>query len=151
MGLQGREIVALKIFVHVFGCRSSLCEGEYIAGELKSNGAEITEKIEPGINAAVIVSCSVTNEADRKCRQLVRRLRKVLGPEGVLAVCGCWSQNLDEVSARELGINILAGSKGKSLLPERLLKMINGNTGFEDLRLSDMYLEYWKVLLLLVK
>ena len=142
MGLQGDKSVGIKIFIHVFGCRSSLCEGEFIAGALQSYGAEITEDLNNEIKAAIIVTCSVTHEADRKCRQLVRRARKVLGPEGVLVVCGCWSQNLDEVSARELGINILAGSKGKNLLPDKLISMLNSDDkpGFEDMRTQNIFM-----------
>ena len=126
-----------EIFVHVFGCRSSLCEGEYIAGALSSLGATITETLSSNLSAAVIVTCSVTSEADRKCRQLVRRARRVLGPSGVLAVCGCWSQALGETSARELGIDILAGSKGKSSLPALVMKMLNDGRTFLDARRPD--------------
>ena len=131
--------MGLKVFVHVFGCRSSLCEGEFIAGALKSYGAEIVENLSQEINAAVIVTCSVTNEADRKCKQLVRRVRRILGEKGVLAVCGCWSQNLNQDSARELGINILAGSKGKNLVPGKLLDMLKTGAGFEDLRTQNIF------------
>ncbi|MBQ7733211.1 MAG: MiaB/RimO family radical SAM methylthiotransferase [Synergistaceae bacterium] len=137
--MPGRQSMGL-VFVHVFGCRSSLCEGEYIAGSLKSKGALITEDINGSYNAAVIVTCSVTQEADRKCRQLVRRVRKTLGPEGVLAVCGCWSQGLDSDSARELGINILAGSRGKNILPEVIESAImSHDTGFQDLRTHNLF------------
>ena len=132
-----------KIFIHVFGCRSSLCEGEFIAGSLKSYGAEILEDLtseNEKIDAAVIVSCSVTQEADKKCRQLVRRVRKFLGNDGILAVCGCWSQALNENIAREMGINILAGTKGKNLLPETLKqKIIDNDKSFQDLRTQNIF------------
>ncbi|MBQ7593213.1 MAG: MiaB/RimO family radical SAM methylthiotransferase [Synergistaceae bacterium] len=132
--------MGLKIFIHVFGCRSSLCEGEFIAGTLKSYGAEITEELRGEIDGVVIVTCSVTQEADKKCRQLVRRVKKFLGDDGVLAVCGCWSQALDENTAREMGINILAGSKGKNLLPEILReKIIDGDKNFQDLRTQNIF------------
>ncbi|MBQ9904981.1 MAG: MiaB/RimO family radical SAM methylthiotransferase [Synergistaceae bacterium] len=131
------------IYVHVFGCRSSLCEGEYIAGELLSLGHEVTEELSPEINAAVIVTCSVTSEADRKCRQLVRRVRKILGNNGVLAVCGCWSQGLDSQSAKAEGVDILAGSRGKSLVPSSVDKMMKEGRNFIDIRSS---LSQWEEL-----
>ena len=140
MGLPGCKVMGLKIFVHVFGCRSSLCEAEFIAGALKSYGAEILEELESDIDAAVIVTCSVTQEADRKCRQLVRRARKILGDEKILAVCGCWSQSLDENLAREMRINILAGSKGKNLLPEILMqKILKDDKTFCDIRTQNIF------------
>ena len=137
MGMPRREIMGLT-YVHVFGCRTSLCEGEYIAGELLSSGHEITEDLAPGISSAVIVTCSVTSEADRKCRSLVRRVRKILGDEGVLAVCGCWSQGLDENTARDMGIDILAGSRGKSLVPSALCEMLEHGREFRDIRTQDV-------------
>lgn len=127
------------VYVHVFGCRSSLCEGEYIAGALHSMGAEITEKLTDDIQAAVIITCSVTQEADRKCRQLVRRVRKVLGNDGVLAVCGCWSQGLDAEAARDMGIDILAGSRGKNILPDSVMEMLGLGRAFKDIRTQDIF------------
>ena len=146
MGLPCRKILGLeqnfsmKVFIHVFGCRSSLCEGEYIAGALKSHGLEITEDINEKFDAAVIVTCSVTQEADRKCRQAVRRVRRLIGSQGVLAVCGCWSQNLDENLAREMSIDILAGSKGKNILPEIFIEMLEHGRSFKDLRTQDIFM-----------
>ena len=137
--MQGGKGLGLNIFVHVFGCRSSLCEGEYIAGALASIGASITETLTDSLNAAVIVTCSVTQEAERKCRQLVRRVRRSLGSDGVLAVCGCWSQGLDSESARGLGIDILAGSRGKSLVPEAVMRMLKTGRSFIDLRTQDIF------------
>ena len=129
MGLNGK-----KIYVHVFGCRTSLCEGEYIAGSLMAKGAEIAETPDEKINAAVIITCSVTQEADTKCRKLIRRTRRILGHEGILAVCGCWSQSVSESTARELGIDILAGNRGKNMLPEVIENMIHDGRNFCDLR-----------------
>ena len=131
--------MGLKIFVHVFGCRSSLCEGEYIAGALAAKGAQITEDLSGRIDGAVIVTCSVTQEADRKCRQLVRRVRRVLGDSGVLAVCGCWSQSLDSLAAREMGIDILSGTRGKDSLPASLLETLETGRSFIDLRTQDIF------------
>lgn len=135
-----------KIFVHVFGCRTSLCEGEYIAGALKSRGFEITENINDDYSAAVIVTCSVTQEADRKCRQSVRRVRKIMGDDGVLAVCGCWGQSLDADEAENLGINILAGSKGKNLIPDAVIKMLENKKIFQDLRRNIFEASGWEEL-----
>ena len=129
MGLKGK-----RIYVHVFGCRTSLCEGEYIAGSLMARGAEILESLSESINAAVIITCSVTRESESKCRKLIRRVRRILGHEGILAVCGCWSQSLNENLARELGIDILAGNRGKNILPELTEKMIHDGRKFIDIR-----------------
>ena len=132
------------IYVHVFGCRTSLCEGEYIAGELRSLGHEITEELDGELSAAVIVTCSVTREADRKCRSLARRVRKILGDKGILAVCGCWSEKLDAQSAKEIGIDILCGSKGKSSLPSVLNDMLIHGRNFADIRTVNSDCSDWE-------
>ena len=137
MGVQGSKSMGLKgkrIYVHVFGCRTSLCEGEYIAGSLMARGAEILESLSESINAAVIITCSVTRESESKCRKLIRRVRRILGHEGILAVCGCWTQSVNENLARELGIDILAGNRGKDILPELTEKMIHDGRKFIDIR-----------------
>lgn len=126
-------------YIHVLGCRTSLCEEEYIAGELLSSGHEITQDLTQGISSAVIVTCSVTSEADRKCRQLVRRTRKILGNNGVLAVCGCWSQGLDADVARDMGIDILAGSRGKSIVPSTVNEMLRHGREFRDIRTLNVF------------
>ncbi len=144
--MQGNKSMGLA-YIHVFGCRSSLCEGEYIAGALQSMGAEITEELTDTIQAAVIVTCSVTQEADRKCRQLVRRVRKTLGSSGILAVCGCWSQGIDAGIARDMGIDILAGSRGKNLVPDAVIEMLRLGRSFKDIRTQDIFMpQEWEEL-----
>ena len=51
-----------------------------------------------------------------------------------MAVCGCWSQALDENTARELGIDILAGSRGKNTLPDLVMNMLKEGRSFIDAR-----------------
>ncbi|MBQ3401793.1 MAG: MiaB/RimO family radical SAM methylthiotransferase [Synergistaceae bacterium] len=137
--MQGDKGMGL-VCVHVFGCRSSLCEGEYIAGRLKELGHDITEDLKDGITAAIIVTCSVTSEADRKCRQMVRRARKILGDDGVLAVSGCWGQSLDSGMAQSLGIDILGGTRGVSaLIPSAVSEMLGHGREFRDIRRLDVH------------
>ncbi|MDR1730485.1 MAG: MiaB/RimO family radical SAM methylthiotransferase [Synergistaceae bacterium] len=112
-------LLGLGVWVYVLGCRSNLYEGEALAGELERRGAVIFDKPE-GCRAAVIVSCAVTATADKKCRQAVRRARRTVGEEGVVAVCGCWAQGISLNEARDLGIDILVGNRLKNALPDSL-------------------------------
>ncbi|MDR2528248.1 MAG: MiaB/RimO family radical SAM methylthiotransferase [Synergistaceae bacterium] len=126
-GLQG-----LRIWMCVLGCRSNLYDGEALSGELTARGAFLAGGPE-GCQAAVVVSCSVTAAADKKCRQAVRRARRAVGPNGVVAACGCWAQGLDAGDARALGIDVLAGSRRKSALPDALEAALESG-GFFDVR-----------------
>ena len=122
-----------NILVKVLGCRSSLCEGEFIAGKLALMGANITDDFNAeNLSAAVIVTCSVTSEADKKCRQIIRRARRILGDDGVLAVCGCWAER---ENFGDFGIDIIAGSRGKIFIPNEIAGMLStGKREFRDLR-----------------
>lgn len=132
-GLRG-----LSVWLHVLGCRSNLCEGDFLAGDLEARGARVTREPE-GCSAAVIVSCSVTAEADRKCRQAVRRARRTVGETGIVAVCGCWAQGAEAVEARGLGVDVLVGNRRKGELAEAVEAMARNGRSFRDLR-SDLTL-----------
>jgi threonylcarbamoyladenosine tRNA methylthiotransferase MtaB len=113
----GTGLYGVKVWICVLGCRANIYDGEAIAGDLAARGAVISQDLK-GCRAAVIVSCSVTAVADKKCRQAVRRARRELGENGIVAVCGCWAQGLGAEEAKNLGVDILAGNRRKSDLAE---------------------------------
>lgn len=134
--IHGGKLSGLKVWVHVLGCRSNLYESEAIASELEARGAVLRDHAE-GCDAAVIVSCSVTAVADKKCRQATRRARRAVGDDGLVAVCGCWAQRLSSEDARELGVDILVGNRMKHLLVDTLESMAaTSERNFTDLRLD---------------
>lgn len=133
LGVSTPGLKGFPVWVHALGCRTSLCEGEFLAGELEARGASLVRDLE-GARAAVVATCSVTGEADRKCRQLLRRARRTLGEAGVLAVCGCWAQAAGAEAARELGVDILAGNRGRLALLEALESQVREGRAFLDLR-----------------
>ncbi len=110
-----------RIRIHVLGCRTNLYEAEAMASSLSGIGASMCE--EGAFDAAVVVSCMVTAEAERKCRQIVRRLKRE-EPEAPVIVCGCWAQLLDEDRAREFGIDALVGNREKHRLAPVLRKLL---------------------------
>ncbi|NLK30646.1 MAG: tRNA modifying enzyme, partial [Aminobacterium colombiense] len=67
--LQGK-----KINIMAMGCRSNQSEADSLASMLKRTGAEIVKA--PPYDAAVLITCTVTAIADKKSRQLLRRLRR---------------------------------------------------------------------------
>lgn len=111
-----------RIRIVTLGCRTNLSEAEALASEMEARCARIVE--DGPWHAAVLVSCSVTGEADRKCRQAIRRLRREQ-PEGLLVVCGCWAQAADEEEARALGVDILVGNRRKSDIPELVARCLS--------------------------
>lgn len=111
-----------RIRIVTLGCRTNLSEAEALASAMETRSARIVD--DASWHAAVLVSCSVTGEADRKCRQAIRRLRREQ-PEGLLVVCGCWAQRVEEEQARALGVDILVGNRHKSGIPELVARCLS--------------------------
>lgn len=65
----------MKVAVHTFGCKVNLYESEYIINLLKNKNYSIVDFKEEA-DIYIINTCSVTNEADKKDRQLITRTRK---------------------------------------------------------------------------
>jgi len=111
------NLLKYKTFrVLVMGCRTNQYEGDAIAASLESCGA-VSCNFSPDI--LVLVSCTITSVADRKCRKLIRKLRRE-NPDSVIAVCGCYAHKLSEDEGRDLGIDIIIGNRVKHRLPEMI-------------------------------
>lgn len=108
--------------IHVQGCRTNLYEGEAIAAALEARGAVRREEA-PDI--AVIVTCTITAVADRKCRKLIRRTRRE-NPNAVVAVCGCYAQKMADEERAQLGVDIVLGNRLKHMLPELIAESLGG-------------------------
>ena len=108
--------------IYVQGCRTNLYEGEAIAAALEAAGAQRRDEA-PDI--AVIVTCTITAVADRKCRKQIRRVRRE-NPAAVVAVCGCYAQKMTEEERGQLGVDIVLGNRLKHTLPELIEKRLAG-------------------------
>lgn len=104
----------MKIAFHTLGCKVNQYESEAMKEQFAAAGHEIVGE-EDFADAYVINTCTVTNLADRKSRQYIRKMKKV-NPGAVVAVTGCYAQvSPDEVSQIE-GVNIVAGTNEKQNL-----------------------------------
>lgn len=101
----------MKIAFHTLGCKVNQYETEAIKEQFAAAGHHIVGE-EDFADAYIINTCTVTNLADRKSRQYIRKMKK-LNPEAIVAVTGCYAQvSADEVSRIE-GVNIVAGTDQK--------------------------------------
>lgn len=104
----------MKIAFHTLGCKVNQYETEAMKEQFAAAGHTIAGE-EDFADAYVINTCTVTNLADRKSRQYIRRMKRV-NPEAVVAVTGCYAQvSPDEVSQIE-GVDIVAGTDEKQNL-----------------------------------
>ena len=102
----------MRVAFHTLGCKVNQYETEAMKEQFKAAGASIVGEDEAA-DVYIINTCTVTNLADRKSRQYIRRMKKKC-PDAVVAVTGCYAQvKPDEVAALE-GVDIVAGTGEKN-------------------------------------
>ena len=100
------------------GCKVSQYETEAIAEELVRRGY-IRRPFSDRCDVYVINTCTVTREADRKCRQMIRRaIRR--SPDACVVVCGCYAQTTPEELAAIPGVRYISGTYGKMAIPDAI-------------------------------
>ena len=100
--------------IHTLGCKVNLYESEAMANELRSLGL-----IELDFNAKadiyIINTCSVTNIADAKSRNIIARTKRK-NKDALVIVAGCYSQVASEEIKNKLDVDIIIGNKYKNNL-----------------------------------
>lgn len=94
------------------GCKLNYSESSTLAREFESHGYRYVKPVE-GADVFVINTCSVTETADKKCRNIIRKVRKI-SPGAVIAVTGCYSQLKPGEILEIEGVDIVTGIKDKS-------------------------------------
>ncbi len=123
----------VKAVVVTLGCKVNAYESEFIKESLKSSGYEIIDN-ENLADVIVVNTCTVTNQADAKCRKVLRQARK--NEQAILVAVGCTVEHHRE-DLLDLGVDILLGNKDKSRIPyyiEKFKKSGQKQVQFYDLR-----------------
>lgn len=107
-----------KVALHNLGCKVNAYETEAMQEILEQNGYEIVP-FEEKADAYIVNTCSVTNMADKKSRQMLHRAKK-LNPEAVVIAAGCYVQSAGEELLKDTSVDILIGNNEKVNLPSIL-------------------------------
>ena len=100
-----------KVAFYTLGCKLNFSETSTIARSFEDAGyAKV--KFDEFPDIFVINTCSVTENADKKCRQLVKKARKI-NPDSYIAIIGCYAQLKPEEIAEIQGVNIVLGANEK--------------------------------------
>ena len=106
------------------GCKLNYAETSTMARAFEQRGYRQVEATEPA-GIYVINTCSVTEHADKKCRNIIRRLHKV-NPEARIVVTGCYAQlKPEEISALD-GVYAVLGAKDKGRTVEIAIEGLGG-------------------------
>ena len=105
-----------KVAFYTLGCKLNFSETSTLARIFTENGFE---RVEPSQTADIYVinTCSVTEQSDRKCRQVIRKFIKQ-SPTAVIAVTGCYAQLKPEEIAAIDGVDMVLGADAKGKLFE---------------------------------
>ena len=107
-----------RVSFHTLGCKLNFSESSTLAREFERGGYIRVEPSE-ATDVAVINSCSVTEHADKKCRNIIRKIHR-RNPNAIIAVTGCYAQLKPEDIAKIEGVNIVLGNNDKGDLYRRV-------------------------------
>ena len=107
-----------KVSFHTLGCKLNFSETSTIAREFE-RGGYMRASSGKDADICVINTCSVTEHADKKCRNLIRKLHRD-NPEAIIAVTGCYAQlKPGDVAAIE-GVDIVLSNNDKGSVFDRV-------------------------------
>lgn len=118
---------ALTVSFQALGCRLNQSESGALSGGFDAAGFRVIAAGEPA-DLCVINTCSVTGQAESKCRALVRRiLRK--NPRTFMILTGCYAQSGVDALRQMPGVDLIAGTNHKMSLPQLVQGIIGGYSG----------------------
>ena len=115
----------LKALYHSFGCKLNFAETASVADAFARKGIFA---VGPGDTPDIIVvnTCSVTAEADRKCRSAIRSFNRRY-PQARIFVTGCYAQLRHDEAAALPGVALVAGVNDKLALVDSALAALGGS------------------------
>ena len=99
------------VALHTLGCKLNFSETTAI-GRMLENEGFIKKEFDEVADVYVINTCSVTENADKECRQLVRRIQRK-APEAMVVITGCYAQLKPQEIASIPGVNLVLGAAEK--------------------------------------
>lgn len=112
-----------RVSFHTLGCKLNFSESSTLAREFEACGYERVGANEVS-DVCVINSCSVTEHADKKCRNIIRKLHR-RNPDAIIAVTGCYAQLKPAEIAKIEGVRIVLGNNYKGDLVKAILEVEN--------------------------
>ena len=119
-----------KAALHNLGCKVNAYETEAMQQQLEERGYEIVP-FDQKADVYIINTCSVTNIADRKSRQMLHRAKK-LNPEAVVVAAGCYVQGASDALKEDDSVDIIVGNNNKARLADILEEYMKDRQGDED-------------------
>ena len=110
-----------KVNFHTLGCKLNFSESSTIARQFEQGGFERVSPTDAA-DICIINSCSVTEHADKKCRNIIRKLHR-RNPDAIIAVTGCYAQLKPYEIAEIDGVDIVLSNNNKGETYQRVLEL----------------------------
>ena len=110
----------MKVCIITLGCKVNQYESDALANSLEKLGYEVCSKLEEA-DFFVVNTCAVTNEAEKKSRQTIAKIKKV-SPKAKIYVCGCASEHNAKKFAEIEGVKFISGVSNKLKIIQHIEK-----------------------------
>ena len=110
-----------KVNFHTLGCKLNFSESSTIARQFEEGGF-VRVGVNDEADICIINSCSVTAQADKKCRNLIRKLHRK-NPDAIIAVTGCYAQLKPYEIAQIEGVDIVLCNNNKGETYQQVLNL----------------------------
>jgi threonylcarbamoyladenosine tRNA methylthiotransferase MtaB len=111
---------------HTLGCKLNFSETSTLSRSLEGQGF-VKKEFDEVADVYVINTCSVTDNADKECRQLVRRIQRK-APEGLVVIIGCYAQLKPKEISQIPGVDLVLGASEKFNLATHLRELAKGDS-----------------------
>ena len=122
----------MRVAFHNLGCKVNAYEMEKMIQRFQEAGHEIGD-FSAENDVYIVNTCTVTNIADRKSRQMLHRA-KTLNPEAVVVACGCFVETDRAGAEKDTAIDILIGNKDKDAIVSIVEDYIIGRNTLQETR-----------------
>ena len=116
---------ARTVAFHTLGCKLNFSETSTLSRMLEGEGFEKKEFAELA-DVYVINTCSVTENADKECRQLVRRIQRK-APQSLVVITGCYAQLKPKEISEIPGVDLVLGASEKFNLVSHIKELSKGD------------------------
>lgn len=117
---------AKSIAFHTLGCKLNFSETSTLSRLAEQDGFE-KKAFEDLADVYVINTCSVTENADKECRQIVRRIQR-RAPEAFVVITGCYAQLKPESIAAIPGVDLVLGAAEKFNMAAHIRELTKGDS-----------------------
>jgi threonylcarbamoyladenosine tRNA methylthiotransferase MtaB len=111
---------------HTLGCKLNFSETSSLSRMMEKEGFE-KKDFDDKADVYVINTCSVTDNADKDCRQLVRRIQRKT-PESLVVITGCYAQLKPKEIAEIPGVDLVLGAAEKFNLAQHIKELTKGDS-----------------------